>query len=87
MDEAVDVRPFEPMSVGCGPPHPTFGPAAPQHALGPEPGFILKPHLDRAIWVGGLQVIDERLDFFCMPAAVLGWPLEDDGDVVAARYT
>jgi len=49
--------------------------------------FILKPQLDRAIRVEGLQIVDERLDFFCAPAVVLEWPLGDDGDAVAERCT
>ena len=87
MDEAIDVRPFEPIGVRCGGPHPTLGPAAPQHAFRAKPCFILKPQLDRAIRVEGLQIVDERLDFFCTPALVLEWPLGDDGDAVTERCT
>ena len=43
MDEAIDVRPFESIAVGRGGPHPTLGPAAPQHAFRAEPCLVLKP--------------------------------------------
>jgi hypothetical protein len=64
MDEAIDVRPFESIGMGCGGPHPTLGPATPQHGFRAEPCLVLKPQLDQAIWMSGLQVVDERLDFF-----------------------
>lgn len=68
MDKAVEVRPFEAIGVGRGGPHPTLGPATPQHALGAEPGFVLKPQLDRTLRVSALQFVDERLDFFLYAA-------------------
>ena len=76
MDKAIDVRPFESIAVGRGGPHPTLGPAAPQHAFRAKPCFILKPQLDRAIRVEGLQIVDERLDFFlyaCCCSGVAAW--------------
>ena len=76
MDEAIDVRPFEPIGVGCGRPHPTLGPAAPQHAFRAKPCFILKPQLVRAIRVEGFQIVDECLDFFlyaCCCSGVAAW--------------
>ena len=76
MDEAIDVRPFESIAVGRGGPHPTLGPAAPQHAFRAEPCLVLKPQLDRAVRMRRLQVVDERLDFFLYVSccsAVAAW--------------
>ncbi|MGY2895100.1 hypothetical protein ACVWZX_003126 [Deinococcus sp. UYEF24] len=49
--------------------------------------FILEPQLDQTLWVSGLQVVDERLDFFCTLPGVLRSPLGDDVDAVAERCT
>ncbi|WP_229776200.1 hypothetical protein [Deinococcus ruber] len=64
MDKAIEIGPFESIGVGCGGPYPTFGPAAPQDAFGAEPCFVLKAQLNQSIRVSGLQLVDERLDFF-----------------------
>ena len=72
MDKAVNVRPFEPVGVGRGGPHPTLGPAAPQHGFCAEPCLVLKPHLDQAVRMRGPQVVDERLNFFLYASCCSG---------------